>query len=991
MDTKQINKVVLCDNVLKNLIHTELYRELRKTVNTKYNELEKKYFSQKWIKFALGDETGYWNSNLEKAVPVQKTYYTLSEYNFGIKSIEMTEKLATDLFGNKSDCPEEIKNAFKAKLVDGVYWFGIKNHSYCIETERYANWNDGDSIKIGVVNISNNDFRKAIQSQKYKILSDEILKKAVAVIKDRSIIEKGDKAECIAENDVDELIQILSIDRTKIEKEVKDRVMSNFKMSSEIIDIYTENLLACDKIRADLELYDKKCVEDVNSGHWELWYDDEPVAKKGQALVTLDKSLVARNPIADIHEDGLIGIDFGTKSTIVSKRDGREKTTLLRVGTGQLNKKAEAHHYENPTIMEFINLDKFISDYKSRKGRPETSIDDLRVSHTANNDLKSCTVSDDFYSYFYDIKQWCGDTERNVKIIDQKGKEHVLPAFVKLEDNEFNPLELYAYYLGLYINNMRNGIYLDYVLSFPVTYEKTVKEKILDSFTKGIKKSLPETILNNKEIMAKFRVKQGVSEPAAYAITALQGYGFEPEDDKNIFYAIFDFGGGTTDFDFGLWRYADENNRKESRYDYVIEHFGSEGDKYLGGENLLELMAYEIFKANAELLGKKKGNKNSEIEEQSNAGFSFSKPKECDAFPGSETLISDSQEARRNTKQLMEALRPFWEGIIGVAEKSAVKETKSKDNESDIKESKTDNKTIIYNGYIFRNDENYKFPINDGAIKVDLFDKDGNRRSGQTLYVENKNTGISVDLISVLEERIGRGVSNFFTAICLAFRNQSAVNSGADGVKIFLAGNSSKSPILHKLFNERIETEKKEDAKKADSGYYELFPPLGTKEALEIQRKRGVKVNEEDITAPTGKTGVAYGLIAGRGGGKIKVISEAEADKQTKFRYNIGVSKRGKFKVVLDRNKIDYGQWVFLIDAGQEDFEIYYTSLPNAAHMSVDETGVYNKRCRLPYTDEDAYVYIRCVEDSPEDMEYCISKDGEPSDDVEVIRVHLGE
>ena len=95
--------------------------------------------------------------------------------------------------------------------------------------------------------------------------------------------------------------------------------------------------------------------------------------------------------------------------------------------------------------------------------------------------------------------------------------------------------------------------------------------------------------------------------------------------------------------------------------------------------------------------------------------------------------------------------------------------------------------------------------------------------------------------------------------------------------------------------------------------------------------------------------------------------------------------------MVLDRNKIDYGQWVFLIDAGQEDFEIYYTSLPNAAHMSVDETGVYNKRCRLPYTDEDAYVYIRCVEDSPEDMEYCISKDGEPSDDVEVIRVHLGE
>lgn len=264
--------------------------------------------------------------------------------------------------------------------------------------------------------------------------------------------------------------------------------MHNFTMTPEIISLYTEGLLACDKVRADLDVYEKKRLEDVNEGHWELWSDSEPVAKEGQVIATLEKPLVARNPAIDIHEDGLIGIDFGTKSTIVSKQDGREKTNLLRVGTGQLNKKAVSSHYENPTIMEFINLEKFISDYHTRCGRPETSIDDLRVSHTANTDLKSCTRSNDFYSFFYDIKQWCGDTERNIKIIDQKGVERVLPAFVNLEEDAFNPLELYAYYLGLYINNMhKKEIYLDYILSFPVTYEKSVKEKILSSFTKGLK------------------------------------------------------------------------------------------------------------------------------------------------------------------------------------------------------------------------------------------------------------------------------------------------------------------------------------------------------------------------------------------------------------------------------------------------------------------------------------------------------------------------
>lgn len=35
--------------------------------------------------------------------------------------------------------------------------------------------------------------------------------------------------------------------------------------------------------------------------------------------------------------------------------------------------------------------------------------------------------------------------------------------------------------------------------------------------------------------------------------------------------------------------------------------------------------------------------------------------------------------------------------------------------------------TVEYNGYIFRNDEECKFPISDGVVEVDLFDKEGKR------------------------------------------------------------------------------------------------------------------------------------------------------------------------------------------------------------------------------------------------------------------------
>lgn len=999
--TKQVNKVVLRDNVLKNVIHAELYKTFREKVKSEYDKVEKNYFSDEWIKFALKDEVGYWNQETGCAIPVQAYYGNkedLKDNYFGIQRTDYNEDSVKTLFNDT--CPYEIMDGIKAsKTFEGGHWIGFGSYSYCVEEERYANWNDNDSIQIGVVEISQEDFKKAILSQKYEIgyffescedlLRTGRFRKAVSVIKERSILSTSDKAKCVSEQDIDKLLDILKMDRAVIEKEVTERVMHNFTMTPEIISLYTEGLLACDKVRADLDVYEKKRLEDVNEGHWELWSDSEPVAKEGQVIATLEKPLVARNPAIDIHEDGLIGIDFGTKSTIVSKQDGREKTNLLRVGTGQLNKKAVSSHYENPTIMEFINLEKFISDYHTRCGRPETSIDDLRVSHTANTDLKSCTRSDDFYSFFYDIKQWCGDTERNIKIIDQKGVERVLPAFVNLEEDAFNPLELYAYYLGLYINNMhKKEIYLDYILSFPVTYEKSVKEKILSSFTKGLKKSLPEPILKNEAIMSKFRVRQGVNEPAAYAITALQGYGFEPDEDENVLYAIFDFGGGTTDFDFGLWRCSDDSKREERRYDYVIEHFGSEGDKYLGGENLLELLAFEVFKANADLLGKKKKAKKAgadeKAEEEGTSGFTFSKPKECDEFPGSETLISDSQEARRNTKQLMEALRPFWEGIVAIADKDAESGSKSEEVAGEPDGESEGNQTIVYEGYVFRNDADCKFPIDNGCITVSLFDKDGNRKSDQKLYIENPKENIHVNLVEILEKRIERGVSNFFTSIAKAFRNEAAVKSEVNEIQIFLAGNSSKSPILSKLFQAYIQNEE------GGKEYYHLFPPLGTKEAFAIQRERGIAVHEEDITAPTGKTGVAYGLIAGREGGKIKVISEIKADAQAKFRYNIGVEKRGKFKMILDRTLVDYGQWVLLTDAGVEDFEIYYTSQPNAAKMAISETGIYKKRCRLPYVDEDADVYIRCVEDSPEKLEYCISKD-EPNDDAEGTRIHLGE
>ncbi|MDO5150550.1 MAG: hypothetical protein Q4D76_14365 [Oscillospiraceae bacterium] len=976
-ETKAVKCVVLRDNVPESVKHAELYKTFREILTQKYDEKEKEYFKEVWIPFSFRNQKGYWNKNLQTAVPVQKVYEVLESTYFDIESSEMDDNLVAKLFDNKSSCPSEIMNGIKkSKSFNGGHWVGCKEGSFCVETERYSNWNDDDSVHVGVVSVKSKDFKNAIISGKYEITSDDILKKAVSVMKTRSVSE-------LSENEIDDLLKIFSVDREKISDEVDERVLNNFVMTKDVSELYIKGLLECDTVRADLEKYDSKCLEDVNSGHWELWSDDEPVAKEGKILVELEQPLRARNPVNDIHENGLIGIDFGTKSTIVSVQDGHEHITLLRVGVGRLNKAPEAHHYENPTIMEFINLEKFIRDYNSRSGRPETSINDLRVSHSAERDLKSCDNNNFFDSFFYDIKQWCGDDKRSVKIIDQQrnNTEHELPPFVSLDHDEFNPLELYAYYLGLYINNMHEGIYLEYVLSFPVTYKLDVKEKILESFRAGLWKSMPESIQNNEKVKNQFRVRMGVSEPAAYAITALQGYGFEPEDEKEkYFYSIFDFGGGTTDFDFGIWRGADISVREEEDKDYVIEHISSEGDKYLGGENLLELLAFEVFRANNDFM---RTGKISETDDNAeSAGFSFTLPHGCIKPSGCEMTIKDSPSAKRNTKQLMEVLRPFWEGIISTAE-------------SDVKiseDEKAESKTIEYHGYIFRNDEKYPFPVSDdGALTVDLFDNNGELQSGQKLYIENQKKEISVDLIKILEARIERGVQSFFEAAAPLFDDEIVDSVDVDEMHIFLAGNSSKSPILKKIFNEYIEKENKElNGGESGKSHFILYPPLGTPEAIELQEELGVEVNT-DITAPTGKTGVAYGLIYGREGGPVRVISEVKAESQTKFRFNIGKARKGKFSVVLDRNDAVYGEWVRFGVASSEDFEIYYTSLPGAAKMSVTDPSIHKIRCRISDVNPDADIYIRTVEEAPEDIEYSVSAGKKPDKDSEVVHVHLSE
>ncbi len=778
------------------------------------------------------------------------------------------------------------------------------------------------------------------------------------------------------------------------------RILNSLRVSEDDLKHFStvkqlkEFLLRCDSDRAGQDPYDENILFDPNRGHWDLWDFD----KEDGAELDLGANFVARDPADDV-SSGIVAIDFGTSRTVVVYENEYSQILPLQVGNGSRKNRFDAANYENPTVIQFIDIENFLNAYYWREGRPFTKWSDVKVSHEAFRNLLN-GGSDNFYSFLTDLKHWCG-SNKQFMLRDEKKFITQLAPFADLADDEINPLEFYAYYLGLFINNMQQErhIFLNYILSFPVTYESEIREKMRRCFERGLKKSLPTALLANKNIMDKFSVREGTSEAAAYAITALQEYNFAPEGDEEIYFAVFDFGGGTTDFDFGFFRESPND-----RYDYLLTHFGENGDRTLGGENLLKLLAFEVFKANQENL----------IVENGKIPFTWAADKKN--FAGSETLIKDSQEAHANMHILIEKLRPVWENPDSDAAKKI---------------------------------------MTDKAVEADFFLDNGQIITGFELK-------IGIDLQEILRERIKIGIKNFFIAMKEAF-DKSSKNSlrkvkplrDLKEISIFLAGNSSKSALVNELFTEFISPmedtrlaenenpfangrlkggyELKDDFimqggsiyRRDDNGleiwlgdmdnsddqivlsetvkkipndrasekspaeilfgfdYYgapnfKIYPALGTEAAHEIQRALGVEIRN-DLAAPTGKTGVAFGLLLSRAGGLIQTKHLSPDSAKISFRFYVGRNKKRKFKTIIDRNT-KFGVWYPFIDAG-DGFDIFYTNLPEAVSNQMSIQLAKRVTISISAPDPDATVYIRAVKSNV--IEYQIAKNADELADIE--------
>lgn len=740
----------------------------------------------------------------------------------------------------------------------------------------------------------------------------------------------------------------LALDREAYRKQCLDVYERDYDTFSkdhpeagEIRDYVKDSLLQCDFIRANISPYDEKRLTDINLGHWELV--EEPIPGWKEEKLSKGKAWVARPPQLDIR-GGVCAIDFGTKSTVVACRDENQDERLRRVGKGDFNAAPRETDYENPTTVELRHYDRFREAYEERQGSPFTRWSDVTVSHQAADAIFNAEYTGAYYSVFNELKQWANDPARRMFLTDQEGKVIELKPYNEIGEGDFDPIEIYAYYLGLYINNMTNGIYLDYIMSFPVNYSVAVREKIRSSFEQGIRKSLPPAILNDQEKMKHFRIQPGCSEPAAYAITALREFHLEPQSENDrVAYGVFDFGGGTTDFDFGI------ASIPARHYNMQIEQFGYGGDPYLGGENILMLMAYEVFRTNAAAMRKQK--------------IHMVLPEGVRRFTGSEVLVEDrsnaSQSAYLNTRELQRFLRPIWE------------------------------KTACYEN--LGNDEQ----------SISLYP------SGSSKKEEVKIQILIPDLDQLIHDRVEKGVQSFFIKLTEAFRNVDYHGK----INIFLAGNSCKSTVVQELFRQTIdEKEQAMEKTMGAKGQFTLYLPLEMQNQTEPKGKdqetQPEKQNQTESkgkdqeTQPekewdrvrTGKTGVAFGLLRCRKGARdVKVINKNDemvqgadkAEKEVKFPYYLGeIGRDGLFHVTVGPD-IGYGSWVEYIDASEDEFELCYTKDARAQTGKLPDSEVPRVSCYLDEDevtdDEDVNVFIR--KKDVETLQYAVgslkkSKDG---------------
>ncbi len=340
------------------------------------------------------------------------------------------------------------------------------------------------------------------------------------------------------------------------------------------------------------------------------------------------------------------------------------------------------------------------------------------------------------------------------------------------------------------------------------------------------------------------------------------------------------------------------NGKKSAnpKFAYKMTHFSSGGDKFLGGENLLELLAFEAYGQNFQTLKSK--------------DIAIAKPNydriDTQRFG---SFMQNSNVACLNLQTIASKLRPFLENL-----------------DSHIIEAI---------------EENEEFEI--GDLKKDfsknrLFDRNGEEAEEIELKIDYK------ELLNLLKSKIDDGVANFFAGFSKVMAEN--IDNQCRAFHIFLGGNASKSVLVKQAFESAKEKELKAYKQRTskDDFTFILYEPLGTEASdKQIKELTGEYVSKiPPYLKPTCKTGVAFGLLESRP--KVGGIERPSINSNPVFKYDLGIEREGKFHAKIHRDSLNPNEYqIFQTKeewGGFDGVEIRYSdkSLANTNTLDIEDT-----------------------------------------------------
>jgi hypothetical protein len=368
----------------------------------------------------------------------------------------------------------------------------------------------------------------------------------------------------------------------------------------------------------------------------------------------LPPEIKRRDPKLDVNS-GWVGIDLGSSTTVVAVRSERSQAELIRIG--EAGAVTQSSDYESATEITFDNLSRTMKAWRDRVIMPLTRWGDVVVGQTARatrqrkgDDLPARGAATLTALPLLRERLERKEAFKFRGLSDPDTNEPMkrpAPPFIDEEGigshDPFDPLELYAYYIGLTVNQRSRGIYLRYALTMPTGWSPERRQSVLIAFRRGVFRSLPAGMIEYHDV-DRLQVVDAGPATIPFSVHAFRTFNIQPKMDQIVFASI-DAGASETGLLFGILRQAKPDEREDGN-ERTIEYLEPSAIPWLGGERILHRLAWRVYAANDAAMRE--------------AGIPFEHPHE-EPPAEDDGRLTPSPEARANVQILKDHLRPILE------------------------------------------------------------------------------------------------------------------------------------------------------------------------------------------------------------------------------------------------------------------------------------------------------------------------------------------